>query len=360
MKKNISRWLALVAGGLLAANACAYECPHMEGAIFDILLPTSLTVGRDVPTGGLISPWATLDGVVGGTGLEYFRCWIGELTDVGVYDEIYASFESNNLVDSGLKYDGFTIWKTNLAGVGVVIKTSIFVDTDAPGQKPPLSGWTSMTNVYPIAAQTGNYWKVTSPGAYRKVNIATKSLVALAKIGPIAGGKITPAYVFRFYVDGSTGRAEQDRRYEFRTTTINVGGTCTTPDVAVDLGKSAASTFANKGSRSGTVKFNLEIKNCPTGMQSVAYRINAPSGSDATLGLIGLTSASTAKGLKVKLMNAADSSAVKLDVNHSVNYATDVGGNYSVALAAAFERTSDTAVQGGKATAQATFSMIYN
>lgn len=133
---------------------------------------------------------------------------------------------------------------------------------------------------------------------------------------------------------------------------------CQTPDVNVVLGDIPVSTFSALGSTSSPVKFKLLVNNCPAGMSTVKYRFSSPStGTVESEGLIGLTSGSTAQGVKV-ILTTGDSKLVRLEEWLALSsYSSTVSGSYAVDLAAAYKRTGS--VSGGKADAEVYFTMKY-
>lgn len=208
---------------------------------------------------------------------------------------------------------------------------------------------------------SGNYvdWGVGKAG--HTFTFGAASDVALVKIGPIKPGKIDAGFLYAAYVWG-TGNAHYgggayDRIYNFKSSSVTVGS-CSTPDVSVNLGSYVASSFSTVGSRTKPVAFDLKINDCAANLASVFYGFNVSSGTgySAKDGLIDLKSGATAKGIQVKLMGADGTTTVELDKWYPLTaYSKDTGGSYTVSLSAAYERTGD--VVAGSADAELVIAM---
>lgn len=321
----------------------AYLCSGTQGTTLTFALPTSVTLTRDV--GGVIalSEWINVDS----PGVTHSTCTMSNAA---------ASFSDsfrwyNTLQDSGYKYDGFTVYKTGLEGIGVAIQTRAFW-----GDGPTYTAWTDG-----LGASVKFSSPATSASAWIKIGGQAK--IILVKYGRAPGGKIDAGNLFGLYISGDTdawyGKGGYDRKYALPAITVTAR-TCKTPDITVPLGDHKISEFASVGSRTTPVKFDLQINDCPAGMASVKYGFNVNAGTayTASAGLLGLISTSTAKGVKVKLMNGTGTSATEFDRWYTLTqYNAAVGGSYKVPLSAAFERTGD--VSPGTAKAEAIIAMYY-
>ena len=186
----------------------------------------------------------------------------------------------------------------------------------------------------------------------------------LVKTGAISAQATTRKHVLSVRMTGTGdawyGGGGYDRVYYLPKIGVTTKS-CKTPDVTVAMGDHAASGFPNVGSQSKPVKFSLLIQDCPAGLATVKYGFNSP-GTDysAKDGTVGLTSGSSAKGIKVKLLNEAGTAVVTLDEWFTLSaYDKSRGGTYSVALSAAYVRTATAGVTAGSADAELTIAMNY-
>lgn len=144
-----------------------------------------------------------------------------------------------------------------------------------------------------------------------------------------------------------------------KTTTFDGGGTCTTPDVSVNLGNTPIREFAGIGTTAARTPFNLSFQNCPPGMASIDYSFSATTSVlDAANGVVGLDASSTASGVGIQLLTQSGN-AVQFGTPYPLN-AYDPGqtANYSVEMQAGYYQTG-TSVSPGRANTAITFTMIY-
>lgn len=351
LSKKPIRFCALMIAMVLPGYAWGYTCSTKEGATVDIPIPNKIVVGRDYDIGGPLSGWWGADG-----GTSYYVCTLS------AGENVYMGYKAPDLIDSGITYDGYTVWKTSLDGVGIAIRTKSY----SAWQQGSGGSWLGPSDVLPSTSETssGNYrgWSAGATGHSFAFGGSTE--VIMVKTGPMSAGKIPAKIYHSMYVGGTgepwLGNGTYDRKYrvpEFTVTTLS----CRTPDVSVELGDHSSLELPAVGSRTAPVKFKLQITDCAAGLNVVNYGFNVSSGTEYTAaeGLVGLTRTSTAKGIKVKLMNAAGTAAVKFNEWIKLDdYKSSTGGSYQVDLSAAYERTGD--ITSGTANAEIIVAMNYN
>ncbi|WP_157658608.1 fimbrial protein [Burkholderia ubonensis] len=136
--------------------------------------------------------------------------------------------------------------------------------------------------------------------------------------------------------------------------------TCQTPDVTVPMGSVNSRNFTGVGSVAGTKPFNLALNNCPSGINSVKYRIDPSTAYDAATSVIALTSSGspgTATGVGLQLRdNAGNPLPLAQDITFS-GY-DPAGGSFNIPLQAAYYQNGSS-VGPGLANASVQFTMTY-
>ncbi|UWF51515.1 type 1 fimbrial protein [Pseudomonas sp. N3-W] len=134
---------------------------------------------------------------------------------------------------------------------------------------------------------------------------------------------------------------------------------CQTPDVTVQMGEDyQLQDFSKVGNAPRTIKFNIELNECQTGIQKVTYSLRATSQViDQKNGVMALNTTSTAKGIGLKLMNDAGQ-PIDLGTTYSLNGFNANGTNFKIPLSAAYYRLADK-LEAGTANASATFTVNY-
>ena len=90
-------------------------CSGTQGTTLTIALPTSVTLTRDVGGVTALSEWIDIDTPP----VTHSTCTMGNAA--AWFSDSFRWY--NTLQDSGKKYDGFTVYKTALEGIGVAIQT---------------------------------------------------------------------------------------------------------------------------------------------------------------------------------------------------------------------------------------------
>lgn len=135
---------------------------------------------------------------------------------------------------------------------------------------------------------------------------------------------------------------------------------CQTPDVSVKMGDDYyLYEFSNAGDAPRTVKFNIGLSQCQSGIQKVTYSLKANTQViDQQQGVVALNASSTAKGIGLKLMDDVGQ-PIALDTTYPFNGFNTTGTSFNIPLSAAYYRLAGSELSAGTANASVTFIMSY-
>lgn len=361
--RPVSRWVLL---RLAAILACMFAClPHMAWAqsvncpgtaqTITVSMPASITVPRDAPNGTILTSWVTTAATT-----NYYTCTV--VTTSNVLPASGMSFQPLSVTKSGMTVMGpnnvaYTVWKTNLPGIGVAI--GIHTYANACGWWP----WLDLGGAggYPYSPWHGSACSVPT----KPVTNGGQAQVALVKIGAVTAGTVTGGVLFEgasttsMDINGSFTIATTGRKsFSLTPTVVNVAA-CTTPNVTVNMGTYKQSTFTGAGSSTPAVAFKVNVNACPAGLKSIQYQfIPVSAVLDASNGVLALSSDSTAAGIGLQLKDGSGK-ALKYNTQYTLaSYDSTTGGAYTIPLTAAYYQTSAT-VTPGSANANLTFTMTY-
>jgi major type 1 subunit fimbrin (pilin) len=178
--------------------------------------------------------------------------------------------------------------------------------------------------------------------------------IQLIKTGPIAAGATLTAQLLGTYQFGS-----QTAFNLMLTTPMTINQpACTTSDVAVSMGMPSTSGFKGVGSRVATTPFAIKLNNCPSGISSVAYQIDATTSVvNRAASVVALNLASSAIGVGLQILDDTFK-PVPLATAIPVKAYDKAGGNFSISLNAAYYQTNGT-VTPGRADSSVIFTMTY-
>ncbi len=357
---KIRRSFALALIGIVAvlpfgkAHAVA-NCAGPTQASFSFIVPSgTYTVPRDVPVGTILTPWT--DWQASSTSL-----WVCNFSPGGLGPVYKAAYSGMNItvLNPPTTNGGttFTAYPTNLQGVGVIMMAS----NTTPDTNPPLipggfaipvvsSNWVSAG----IANNSGS-------GSGQRFGMSLK--FAFVKTGPMVSGPAT--------VSGQAASVGMDIRpigtpsnmadvYFSGSATFKVLA-CTTPDVTVNLGEWTTSDFAAPGYTTNAVSFNINLNNCPAGMNSIKYWIDPVTAVvDPGRSVVALN-AGGAAGMGVQLLDSTGTAPFPLStVKVFSDYNGGTGGSYTIPLKARYyQHLPSNQVTPGPANSSMTFTMLY-
>jgi major type 1 subunit fimbrin (pilin) len=150
---------------------------------------------------------------------------------------------------------------------------------------------------------------------------------------------------------------------EFLAGGLNIsttGGTCTTPDVNVNLPAVSRSEFTGIGYTTAMTNFSLNFRQCPAGLASIGYSLTPVTAIlDSNNGLFAPDSNSTASGVAFQMLNEQDVPVTFNTVYLLDNYDPNQdNANYDVPLKVGLYQIQNN-VSSGKISGAATFTVSY-
>ncbi|QNH77503.1 fimbrial protein [Pseudomonas protegens] len=141
--------------------------------------------------------------------------------------------------------------------------------------------------------------------------------------------------------------------------TLNTAS-CQTPAVSVNMGDDyRLDEFNNKDDAPRTIKFNIGLNQCQSGIKKVTYSLKATTQVlDQKNGKVALSPGSTSKGIGLKLMNEAGQ-PIALDTTYPYNGFNTTGTSFNIPLSVAYYRLPDGKLEAGTANAEVTFIVSY-
>ncbi|WP_083438884.1 fimbrial protein [Herbaspirillum autotrophicum] len=304
---------------LLTGMAQAVTCTTTS-AVLAMQFPASVTVPRDAVAGTLLTPWTRNAFVV-------YNCQNADparWTGLGAWSTM-ANDRSASVVVEGLTYPTFS---TGLQGVSMIARymttSGIFYPAPASPQKKLI-----------VSGRGGTAYPTFTMGVS----------LALVKTGNIAGGTVN-AGIF-----GNTGAGEANTAtdrpgqddYTLRSpasvtyNAVNIGsGTCSVPNVTVNLGSYPHTQFTTTFSSTRPTDFNVRFTNCPESVRKISLSLSRTTGSgfSNTSGVFEPDEDSSAGGVGVKVMEASGT-AITFDRFYPLTAYAGSGGNVNFPLKAA-------------------------
>ncbi|WKV86685.1 fimbrial protein [Pseudomonas sp. B24_DOA] len=135
---------------------------------------------------------------------------------------------------------------------------------------------------------------------------------------------------------------------------------CETPSVPVAMGDDyQLHEFREAGAKPRTVRFDIALNQCQTGIKKVTYSLKANTQViDATKGIVALNAGSTAKGIGLQVMNEAGQ-PIAFDTTYPFDAFTTTGLNFKIPLSAAYYRLGNEELSAGSANTEVTFIVNY-
>lgn len=318
-------------------------------------MPASVTIPRDATVGTLLTGWFSTSNVP-----NYYTCTVSGVVVAGMV------FEPQSLTKAGMTVASsnggtYTVWKTNVPGVGVAIGVTTYANQCGTQAWIDLSSSTSSQIPLPWAG-----WVCNTSGTVTSITNGGQIQAALVKTGPITAGTVTGGVMIVGASATGTGgsapytvAASPLVSFSLTPTIVNVSA-CTTPNVTVNMGSPLQSEFTGIGSTNKqAVSLNVAVNACPTGLNAIQYQfIPVNAVLDATNGVLALSSGSTATGIGLQLKDG-NGNALKYNTQYTLtNYSSTTGGSYTIPLTARYYQTA-ASVTPGSANAVLTFTMTY-
>ncbi|MBN3817323.1 fimbrial protein [Paraburkholderia sp. Se-20369] len=353
---RVAFWLLALAVLLLglgsrAAFAQSVSCASGTPSAVTVAMPVAVPVPRDAPIGTVLGSWVSTSNTP-----NYFSCTVTGSYASGMLFET-VSMTKTSMTVAGPHGLAYTVWNTNVPGVGIAIGVNPYVSTCG------YQGWQNLgkpSGTFPtpwsggVCTQNGS---VTNGG---------QAEMALVKTGPITAGTVTGLQFEGASVTGPTLKGpftvapSGHVLFSLSPTNITVAA-CATPNVTVNMGSVMQSAFKGIGSTGGMtpIPVNVAVNACPIGLTSIQYQfIPVNAVLDSTNGVLALSSDSTATGIGLQLKDG-NGNALKYSTPYTLaSYSSSTGGSYKIPLTAAYYQTA-ARVTAGSANAVLTFTMTY-
>ncbi len=149
-------------------------------------------------------------------------------------------------------------------------------------------------------------------------------------------------------------------RYNLTNPLVLNAASCQTPSVPVAMGDDYQLwEFRDAGSTPRTIRFNIGLNQCQTGIKKVTYSLKATTPViDAANGVVALNAGSTATGIGLQLMNEAGQ-PVAFGRDYTFNGFTTTGKDFKIPLSAAYYRLPTGDLKAGSANTEVTFIVNY-
>ena len=257
-----------------------------------------------------------------------------------------------------------TVLKTNIPGVGMIVETWWFA----------ADNWESISGDYRFSPYTLklNEWtaEISPPGGVKFTLIKTSHDVPVGETKLVNGTSAVRFYsgkkiLFSVFVTGSVTRSE---------CFLPGGSAGGKTYIKVAMGDVQRREFNGKDSYLDSKDFTIPLTSCVAGTypdkqpwnfyqnSNVHIKFEGAGGSpiiDASRGIVGLTSESTAKGVAVQIMHKDGVTPVKL--NEDVSIAKVTGTSMNIDLKARYIQVSDSPMgpEPGVANAKVAFTVTY-
>lgn len=251
---------------------------------------------------------------------------------VSLFTEAYVT-------DNNLKYDGYTVYKTSIPGVGFIGKYTLYTSKGYGPAEADLS-------------KTDQAMNVSSPAV-----MGFDFKIRLIKIGLVQPGAVLPPFEVAKGTSYSAGYRELITRLSLPQIRFNVP-TCQISEVVeVPLGNVSRYKFKGVNSEAGSQDFEIALRSCPGGFEKIRYRLD-PLGPiiDADKGLLQIDQGpGTASGIAVRIKGRG--TEAKFGTDQNLSSYTGAAGNYSIPFSASYYQTGS--ITPGTANASLEFTIKY-
>jgi type 1 fimbria pilin len=312
--------LIFVAATLLA---CASDAMAANCSFINIPSTQTLNFGASLANGGLTIPADTPDGTV-------------------VYQDTVQQSSSHG-------------WMCNATShYGVAVNPALGTPTSSGNTFPLGKTGLSFRIWMDALSRYESYLFSVKPNNYGVGAGAVR--LEIVKSGPLAS-QVTIAA-------GNLGNLEAGEltlnKFNLANSLVLNAASCQTPSVPVAMGDDyELNEFRDAGANPRTVRFNIALNQCQTGIKKVTYSLKATTPViDATKGIVALNNTSTATGIGLQLMNGAGQ-PMALDTTYPFTAFTTTGTDFKIPLSAAYYRLPAGELKAGSANTEVTFIVNY-
>lgn len=339
LKAAILLWLMASCSPALAFLSCVTGF----GALNFTLPSGTYAVARDVPAGTRITPFTSFQ-------TTYQNVWTCSETANVFVGPVYQSTLSSSgttYSEGGLSYQ---VFNTNLPGVGLIMQIGSYL---------PSGGglW------YGQGGLNTTGWQSYGAIQFRSfigLSFGAGMAFAFVKTGPITPGTVSLGAIAQI------GMSERPIANVRNVLPVTVTGNpvftvlaCTIPNITVNLGTHRTSEFTGQNTFTSSVNFDLALNNCPAGMNTIRYQVDAVTPIvNAQSAVVALDASSTATGVGLQLLDGSGTPYPLGTAKTFGGYNSGTGGSYTIPLRARYYQTGAT-VGPGRANSVMTFTMTY-
>ncbi|MDH1125453.1 fimbrial protein [Enterobacter sp. GD03975] len=316
--------ISLIAGSFMSVNTYALCTASDVNVNFD----QSILIQRDVPVGSVLGS-VTVNHPIncdakGQTTAE--GSWAIQLAPTNIDNgaSVIAGVRATNVEGIGLRWKNYS---STTGATGTVTNGSL-----------NLSTW--QRGISQKGATFNDTFELVKTASTPRTGIISPLVIAIQYSTPVSKN-VQRQPLFKYLISG------------VNTNTVS----CLVQDsnLNIDMGFAVASKFNGIGSTQNPVNFNVSL-NCDAQTSVNVTLDNVSVLADATNGVLGLSSASTASGVGIQILH--QDSPVKFGsmINHAIT--TSNGEIVNIPFKAAYYQT-DKNIQPGTINATASFTMTY-
>lgn len=309
-------------------------CVPVGSSSVQVAFPGPITVQRDAPAGTVLATREVP------TAMECANLYYPTGSKA-----VYFKWGSNPSIQS-FSAPGYSVYPTGVAGVGLYWGTRNHESVTYNMSVGSLNDESSLLEVpfpYLLGSRTYPFTQVFK----------------LIKTGPVSGGTFSfPSFKVMTRPVSLQGDFYKKDLFTFSFSPVQVvGSSCELKNSGktVDLGQVEASGFKGPGTTLGARAFALELKCTPGARMNLT--LDKTLQNTSYVGTINLVSTSSASGVGIQVLDAANGQPIPLGQAHAMGVAAS--GDTLLALVARYIQTGQRVVPG-KAQAILSFTLSYN
>lgn len=345
--------LLLGYGGSASAEGLYANCVRNSG-YYQYFDTATVEVGKDSAVGDALGPWISSNNTTA------WNCTPNSSYQQPIQFSVqgYPPYTTRNtIVVDGQTY---MLYNTTVkTGLGYIVRWRYTLNGKTTAWQP----LTIATGGQQTHSESISVYYSAGTKFYLGVDAQVRLVKTTAGLTSGAIPLFDPIYLRHLQTYNGTS-APGDTTYmiaEFKSggATISSGGTCTTPNVNVNLPEASVSQFTGVGTVAGRKAFNLVFNQCPAGLSSIGYSFAATTPVvDAANGVVAPNATSTASGVGIQLLRDNNTPVTFGTVYLLDNYDASAKANYTVPMQAGLFQIGNF-VTAGSANTAITFTLNY-
>ncbi|MBB4867721.1 major type 1 subunit fimbrin (pilin) [Pseudomonas nitritireducens] len=334
-----------------AASSCQFNGSSAETFNF----PSPISVPRD----NSASMHPLTNWVSGDSASNIYTCTADNSTQVGIGIKFPVLGQAGTYSEGG---ESYKVFNTSIPGVGVVYGFRYYTTGPGCDQNSGTIGWYSWMTGSGNIPYSNRYCESVPSASY---SFGAQLQFRLIQTGKLTAGTM-PAFTLTYTALNTNGvfsTSTGSRNYIIGSVNFQTLG-CTAEGADVILDTAQKSDFASATSVR-TKPFQLTLRNCPGGMNSIRYQLD-PIGTviSATDGTFqNATGTDMAKGVGLRITNEANTAPIRFgDSSYVVSDYSPTSGNSSLSIKmnVSYFRTGTAAqVSGGNVRGTAQLTVFY-